>query len=49
MASKSKRPQFSVYISDFCTMVAEAKQDYEWNRDEVNRLDRLDAGLPPQT
>lgn len=41
MASKSKRPQFSVCISDFCTMVAEAKQDYEWNRDEVNRLDRL--------
>lgn len=41
MASKAKRPQFSVCISDFCTMVAEAKQDYEWNRDEVNRLDRL--------
>lgn len=41
MASKVKCPQFSVYISDFCNMVAEAKRDYEWNCDEVNRLDRM--------
>lgn len=41
MASKAKHPQFSVCISNFCTMVAEAKQDYEWNRNEVNRLDHL--------
>ena len=34
-------PQFSVYISNFCDMVAEAKLDYEWNNEEVNRLDRL--------
>jgi hypothetical protein len=34
-------PQFSATISDFCTMVTEAKADYEWNRAEVNRLDRL--------
>lgn len=41
MVSKAKHPQFSVYISNFCAMITEAKQDYEWNRDEVNRLDRL--------
>ena len=34
-------PRFSASISDFCTMVSEAKRDYEWNSDEINRLDRL--------
>lgn len=39
--SKTKRPQFSMCISDFCTIVTEAIRDYEWNSDEVARLDRL--------
>lgn len=38
---QNKQPQFSTYISDFCKMVDNAKSDYQWNRDEVNRLDRL--------
>lgn len=37
----SNTPQFSSTISDFCKMVTEAKSDYEWNRAEVNRLDKL--------
>lgn len=41
MLKAIKCPQFSACISDFCKMVTEAKQDYEWNREEVNRLDRL--------
>lgn len=39
--SKIGKPQFSVCISNFCTMVKEVKSDYEWNCEEVNRLDRL--------
>lgn len=38
---QDKQPQFSTYISDFCKMVENAKNNYQWNRDEVNRLDRL--------
>jgi len=34
-------PQFSTYISDFCNMVNRVAADYEWNKAEVNRLDRL--------
>lgn len=41
MAKKKPIPQFSNTISDFCTMVTEAKADYDWNVAEVNRLDRL--------
>ena len=41
MSKKTTIPQFSNTISDFCKMVTEAKADYEWNRSEVNRLDRL--------
>lgn len=41
MKSKSTNPQFSTTISDFCKMVTDALSDYEWNRTEVNRLDRL--------
>lgn len=36
-----KNPGFSNYISDFCAMVENAKNDYEWNSAEVNRLDKL--------
>lgn len=39
--NKQAPPQFSVNISDFCAMAENAKRDYEWNREEVNRLDRL--------
>ncbi len=41
MKSKSPTPQFSATISNFCGMVTDAVSDYEWNRSEVNRLDRL--------
>lgn len=41
MSKKNNPPQFSTTISDFCNMVTEVIQDYEWNRSEVNRLDRL--------
>lgn len=34
-------PQFSNCISDFCKMVESARSDYEWNYEEVNRLDKL--------
>lgn len=34
-------PQFSQTISDFCNMVTEVKSDYEWNKSEITRLDRL--------
>lgn len=32
---------FSTNISSFCNMVEQARRDYEWNCEEVNRLDRL--------
>ena len=41
MSKKNTNPKFSETISNFCTMVAEVKSDYEWNKTEVNRLDRL--------
>lgn len=37
----TKIPRFSNTISDFCKMVTEAKEDYEWNKSEVTRLERL--------
>lgn len=36
-----QNPKFSATISNFCDMVADVKADYEWNREEVNRLDKL--------
>lgn len=38
---KSHRPQFSLNISNFCETITQAKQDYEWNKSEINRLDKL--------
>lgn len=38
---KKENPQFSVTISNFCNMVTDVTADYEWNKSEVNRLDRL--------
>ena len=37
----SDKPQFSVCLSNFLNLIAEAQRDYQWNYDEVNRLDRL--------
>ena len=37
----SDKPQFSVCLSDFLNLITEAQRDYQWNYDEVNRLDRL--------
>lgn len=37
----SDKPQFSVCLSDFITLVTEAQRDYQWNYEEVNRLDHL--------
>lgn len=43
MMSKKQNspPQFSSYISNFCKIVTDALIDYEWNKAEVNRLDKL--------
>lgn len=38
---QDKNPQFSTHISEFCNVLTKARGDYEWNKDEVNRLDRL--------
>lgn len=38
---QDKNPQFSTYISEFCNVLTKAHGDYYWNKDEVNRLDRL--------
>lgn len=37
----SDKPQFSVCLSDFLNLITEAQRDYQWNYDEVNRLDHL--------
>ena len=37
----NQKPQFSSTISNFCDMVTDVKADYEWNKEEVNRLDKL--------
>lgn len=37
----SDKPQFSVCLSNFLNLIIEAQRDYQWNYDEVNRLDRL--------
>lgn len=39
--TKAKNPQFSQTISDFCNMVTEVRSDYEWNKAEISRLDKL--------
>lgn len=38
---QKNHPQFSLHISDFCKMIDTAKEDYEWNKGEVVRLDKL--------
>lgn len=41
MAKQQDKPQFSERISDFCKMIDGAREDYEWNKDEISRLDKL--------
>ena len=41
MSTKKKDKRFSVGISEFCKLVDAAKRDYDWNSEEVNRLDKL--------
>ena len=41
MVNKSKPQRFSDCISDFCKLIESAKRDYEWNFNEVNRMDKL--------
>ena len=36
-----KNPKFSDSIAAFCCAVTEAQKDYDWNLNEVNRLDEL--------
>lgn len=39
--SKNEKPQFSMDIVNFLDMITSAKDDYDWNLDEVIRLDKL--------
>lgn len=41
MKAKNTPPHFSESISNFCDMVTDVLRDYEWNKEEVNRLDKL--------
>lgn len=34
-------PKFSETISEFCSMVESARLDYQWNCEEIQRLERL--------
>ena len=38
-------PNFSQCISQFCSMMEEAKRDYAWNSDEVRRMEALTQDL----
>ena len=40
-SAKAKQPCFSETISAFCRSMDNAKADYAWCHDEVNRLDKL--------
>ena len=39
--NSAAKPQFSTAIEDFCYMVEDAKSDYDWNKSEITRMDRL--------
>lgn len=41
MAKRNSMPQFSQGIGDFLNMMESAVKDYNWNSDQVNRLDSL--------
>ena len=38
---KQKQPKFSDSISAFLNMVQEASADYNWNQEEIDRLEKL--------
>lgn len=35
------KPELSKLLSNFCVLMASVKDDYTWNKEEVNRLDKL--------
>lgn len=41
MPPKRQNPKFSENISAFCKMINRIQEDYQWNCDEVSRLDKL--------
>lgn len=41
MPKKRSKPKFSPIIKEFCKMMEDASKDYEWNFNEVNRMDKL--------
>lgn len=41
MSAKRSKPKFSASISDFLKMLDDAAKDYEWNYEEVGRMDKL--------
>lgn len=41
MKKKPKTPQFSSRIKDICTMFDEIVKDYNWNYDQMIRMDQL--------
>ena len=41
MSPKQQNPKFSENISDFCKMISEIQEDYQWNCSEISRLDKL--------
>lgn len=41
MKAKNSPPRFSESISNFCDMVTDVIRDYEWNKEEVERLNKL--------
>ena len=45
MAKKQSRPQLSSVIEGFINTVEEAQRDYDWNYEEVNRLNLLQQDL----
>lgn len=38
---KKEKPRFSLCVNEFCKMMDDARKDYAWNYDEVNRMDKL--------
>lgn len=41
MPKKRSKPKFSPIIKEFCKMMEDASKDYEWNFNEVNRMENL--------
>lgn len=41
MKSKTSAPLYSEIISSFCKAIDDARLDYAWNYDQVNKMDKL--------